>query len=55
MQDVHESVLCEEALRERREYYRRWREANPEKVKEYQRRYWVKKAEKARKDSEGER
>ena len=55
MHDAQEIIISEEALRERREYYRRWREANPEKVKEYQRRYWVKKAEKARKDSEGER
>lgn len=28
----------------KREYYRNWRRANPDKVKEYQRRYWERKA-----------
>ena len=28
-----------------REYYRRWREKNRDKVKEYQQRYWAKKGQ----------
>lgn len=29
----------------KREYHRKWRRDNPEKVKAYQERYWKKKAE----------
>ena len=34
------------ALEARREYYRRWRRENPEKVREIRARYWEKKAAK---------
>ena len=36
-----------QAMAARREYQRQWRKANPEKVREIQMRYWVRKAEKA--------
>lgn len=32
------------AIQARREYQRRWRKANPDKVREHNRRYWEKKA-----------
>lgn len=37
-------VLSEEAKQQRREYQRKWRAANPDKVREIQLRYWEKRA-----------
>lgn len=37
--------MDETAKAARREYYRRWRIANPDKVKATQQRYWLRKAE----------
>lgn len=34
------------ARRKQNEYNRKWRRENPDKVKEYRRRYWARKAEK---------
>lgn len=34
------------AILARREYYRKWRKANADKVKEHNRRYWLKRAQK---------
>ena len=36
--------MSDEAVQARREYARKWREANPDKVKAAQKRYWEKKA-----------
>lgn len=36
----------------RRAYYREWRKKNPEKVREWSRRYWQRKAEKLREKQE---
>jgi len=52
MADEREKTIEQAALEERRAYYREWRAKNPDKVREYQSRYWKKKAEK---HSEGER
>lgn len=43
-------VLSQEAKKSRNEYYRRWRAANPEKVKEKNRRYWERRAEREKED-----
>lgn len=40
------------AIEARREYQRKWRETNRDKVKENNRRFWLKKAEEMRKTSE---
>lgn len=37
--------MTDKAKEARREYKRRWNAANKDKVKEYQERYWAKKAE----------
>lgn len=37
--------MNEAAKQARREYRRQWYKANPDKQKEYQARYWAKKAE----------
>lgn len=39
--------MTEEAIQARRDYKRRWAREHPEKTKEYQRRYWQKKGQKA--------
>lgn len=39
----------------RREYYKRWRERNREKIREYNARYWHKRAERAAAESEVKR
>ena len=36
----------EKALAAQREYAREWRRRNPDKVREHNRRYWVRRAEK---------
>lgn len=41
------SQMSQEAKAARREYYRKWRAANPDKVAEKNRRYWEKKASQA--------
>lgn len=40
--------MTEEQKAARREYKRRWRQANPDKCKEYLVRFWTKKAEEYR-------
>lgn len=35
-----------------RQYLKKWRKQNPEKVKKYNRDYWIRKAEKERKNNE---
>lgn len=39
--------LDELAAQEKREYQRKWRAANKDKVREINRRYWIKQAEKS--------
>ena len=34
----------EQTLKGRREYYKKWRSNNKDKIKEYNKRYWEKKA-----------
>jgi len=36
--------MSDKAVQARREYAKKWREANPDKVKAAQKRYWEKKA-----------
>jgi hypothetical protein len=38
--------LSPQAVRARREYHRQWRQANKDKIKEYQRRHFEKQAQK---------
>jgi hypothetical protein len=40
------------ALEERREYFRNWRAANKDKVKEYNQKYWKKRAKQKSKELE---
>lgn len=42
------TTIEEEARAEERAYKREWQRRNPEKVKEYHRRYWEKKARERR-------
>lgn len=45
MQDITKLPLEEQAaIIARRDYYKKWRKANADKVKEHNRRYWAKKA-----------
>lgn len=44
---MQKSVLSDEARKARAAYKKAWREANPEKVAEYERRFWEKKAREA--------
>lgn len=44
--------MTEKALAARRAYKREWNRRNPEKVKEYQERYWNRKAEAAETDEQ---
>lgn len=37
--------MNDEAQQVRREYQKHWRQQNPEKVREYQKRYWERKAQ----------
>lgn len=41
-------MMTEEAKEARRAYRREWAKKNPEKVQEYARRYWEKKAQEER-------
>ncbi len=36
--------MTEQAKQARREYHKKWRDKNPEKIKEYKQRYWERKA-----------
>lgn len=47
-------VLSEAALQARREYQKKWRKANPDKVREKNRRYWEKVAAKRKEAQEHE-
>ncbi|HHU07387.1 MAG TPA: phosphatase [Clostridiaceae bacterium] len=40
------------ALEEKREYYRKWRAENKDKIKKYQETYWKRKAEQKLKEQE---
>lgn len=42
----------EKALVAQREYMREWRRRNPNKVREHNRRYWVRRAEKMQQQAE---
>ena len=44
--------MSDEAVQARREYAKRWREANPDKVKAAQKRYWEKKAKELQQEKE---
>lgn len=39
-------IMTDQAKKQRNEYAKKWREANKEKTKEYNQRYWEKKASK---------
>lgn len=45
-------ALTDDARRERNEYMRRWRRDNPDKVRQYQERYWCKSASERKKSEE---
>ena len=44
---MNKKQIEEEAIEQRRAYYRKWRKENRNKVREYNRRYWEHKAESA--------
>lgn len=44
MKKLTDEQLEELALEARRKYYREWRRNNPDKVREYRKRHWRKKA-----------
>ncbi len=44
MKKLTDEQLEELALEAMRKYYREWRRNNPDKVREYRKRYWRKKA-----------
>lgn len=44
--------MSDKALQARREYAKKWREANPDKVKAAQKRYWEKKAKDLQQEKE---
>ena len=48
----HMQQMSEQAIAARREYQRKWRKANPEKVREKNRRYWEKQAKKREEEVE---
>lgn len=43
-----------EITQARREYLKKWRAANKEKIREYNERFWLKKADELRKKTEDE-
>lgn len=45
--------LTEQAAKDRREYYRQWRAKNKDKVRENNRRYWERRAEKKAQAEQG--
>ncbi len=50
-----EMTMDEKAREERREYFRQWRAKNRDKVKENNRRYWVRRAAKRSAEAKKER
>lgn len=44
--------MTEEAKQAKREYEKQWRERNPAKVREIRRRYWEKKAARAKQEEQ---
>lgn len=48
------TTLQERAAEERREYFRQWRAKNKDKVRENNRRYWERRAEKKAAEAEQE-
>lgn len=44
--------MSDKAVQARREYAKKWREANPDKVKAAQKRYWEKKAKDLQQEKE---
>lgn len=48
-------MLSEQAKAARREYQRKWREKNREKIRLYQKRYWERKAKEAVENGESDR
>lgn len=45
--------MTPEAKAARAEYYRQWRQKNKDKRREYQRRYWERKAQQEQKEGDG--
>lgn len=46
--------ISKEAREARNAYYREWRKKNPEKLKQYQEKYWMKKAQEMQEQEEGD-
>lgn len=46
--------LSKEALEARRAYQRKYRKEHPDKIREIQERYWIKKGQKMREESQPE-
>lgn len=44
--------ISDEAREAQRAYFREWRKKNPDKIREKNRRYWEKKAEKAKQEEQ---
>ena len=44
------TTMNEEALKQRRAYYKKWRATHKEQIKTYNKRYWEKKAKESRED-----
>lgn len=44
----------DKAAEARRAYYKRWRAANRDKIREYNSRYWARKAEQLERETNGE-
>lgn len=42
--------LSNKAVELRREYYKKWRQNNPNKIKQYQKTYWERKAQETTKE-----
>lgn len=53
MSSTNKPVMSKEAREAQRAYNRAWRKANPEKTREYNERYWAKKAAMARSVNNG--
>ena len=47
--------MSKDAREKRNEYHRKWRELNPEKVKEYQKKHWEKKVKEAPEEESNEK
>lgn len=47
--------MTKQAIEARRAYKRKWAQDHPEKVREYQERYWTKQAERAEIEQEAQR